>query len=473
GAGGSSGGNGDGEPASAVRFAAAGWAVRHAERSDPDALLSAITGAARDRRPTLVCCVQGPGGDAILPVVPGSGPAATAEWAALGHRGAAARRSWLKRKARHRQEAEFDRAFARGRPPDFAEHWRDGCAAGGSNGVDRTGTAGALDGMRQGLSLLDRLLPELVPLRSGAGTALSPPGTMFGGAAAIAAGAGAGRGVECGVIEHGMAALGNGLSLHGGTVPVIQAGLISVDRMRPALRLAALMGQAVIYLLHDARGNNAGTAWQTVEQLASLRAMPNVVLFRPADAAEALACWELALRERRGPSVVAISSDDDGVDPGPEPGPAAADPDATPLARARNGCARGGYLVEAPPEAGRHATLLATGPEVRVAIEAARMLRCEGIDAAVVSLPCWELFAAQPSAYRAAILGGAPRIGIEAASGFGWERWLGPDGSFIGLDGFGAAGPVASHPHASGISPGSVVARVRRHPELFSARFPD
>ena len=265
------------------------------------------------------------------------------------------------------------------------------------------------------------------------------------------------RHLACGVQEHGMAALTNGVSLHGGARPVLGASVVSIDRMRPALRLAALMGPPGLYQ-RGAAGlapGAYGAGGQPVEQLASLRAMPEVALFRPADHDEMVACWELALRRDTGPSLIAVSS-------------AALFPAATPAGspgdqaalRPDRCCARGGYL-RAPADGPRAATLLATGPEVAVALDARALLREMGISVAVVSLPCWELFAAQPAAYRADILGEGPRIGIEAASGFGWERWLGADGVFIGMDGFdtGLAGP---QPRRTGITPAEVASRVRR-----------
>ena len=353
-------------------------------------------------------------------------------------------------------------------PPDWRQGWTQGWTQAWTQGPvgscqqrDRDGSgtspsrpAGTLGTARTGLTLLCGLLPEMVTLHSRAGACFAASLPHADGQAATGR---AVRHLACGVQEHGMAALTNGVSLHGGARPVLGASVVSIDRMRPALRLAALMGQPVIYLLGDdgLQPGADGAGWQPVEQLASLRAMPEVALFRPADHAEMVACWELALRRDDGPSLIAVSSAlSSAADP-----PADAPGDHAAL-RPDQCCARGGYL-RAPADGPRAATLIATGPEVAVALDARALLREMGISVAVVSLPCWELFAAQPAAYRADILGEGPRIGIEAASGFGWERWLGADGVFIGMDGFdtGLAGPSARR---TGITPGEVASRVRR-----------
>ena len=237
-----------------------------------------------------------------------------------------------------------------------------------------------------------------------------------------------GRYIHYGIREHGMAAAMNGIALHGGLIPYGGTFLCFTDYMRPALRLAALMRQRVIHVLtHDSIGlGEDGPTHQPVEHLASLRAMPNVHVLRPADAMETAECWELALRRADGPSLLVLSRQ------------------ILPALRTDTGenrCARGGYVL-AEADGPRAATLIATGSEVSIAMAAREALAAEGIKVAVVSLPCWELFAAQDEPWRAGVLGGAPRFGIEAAVAQGWERWLGPDGMFIGMTGFGASAPA-------------------------------
>jgi transketolase len=203
----------------------------------------------------------------------------------------------------------------------------------------------------------------------------------------------------------------------------------------------------VIHVLtHDSIGlGEDGPTHQPVETLASLRAMPNLCVFRPADAIETAECWEIAVKRADGPSVLALSRQN------------------LPTLReaGENRCARGGYvLAEANGE--RRATLIATGSEVSLAMEARATLEAEGVPTAVVSLPCWELFALQDEGYRAAVLGGALRVGIEAALPMGWERWLGPDGIFIGMQGFGASAPAEALYRHFGLTADAAVAAVKK-----------
>ena len=224
------------------------------------------------------------------------------------------------------------------------------------------------------------------------------------------------------------------------------------DYARPSIRLAAFMGVGVIYVMtHDSIGlGEDGPTHQPIEHLAALRAMPGLYAYRPADAVETAECWALALQRRDAPSLLALTRQ------------------GLPLLRTngslqgtdRNLCARGAYVLAEGPHA-RRVTLLATGSEVSIAIAAREMLARDNIVVAVVSMPCWELFESQPQAYRDAVLGTAPRVAVEAAVQFGWERWLGPRGTFIGMTGYGASAPgEALFPHF-GIMP-ETVAEVAR-----------
>ncbi len=423
-----------------ARFAACGWSVRSIDGHDPEALAQALAGALRSRRPNLIACRVGEDRNAKRE---SAAPAAPRVWRECGSRGAAARRSWLKRLVRHRQRQEFERVIAGQLPPHWRRDWR-----GAFRHLEEPLTGGPGSPRGSVEALLD-LLPEFVGASSAPGGQRSEPALQIG------------RRLCFGTQEHAMAALLNGVALHGGLIACGTASFISVDRMRPALRLGALMRRQVIHLLTDdglALGED-GAAWQPVEQLASLRAMPNVAVFRPADAIELMECWDLALHRTDGPSVIAAPADRDRA--------------ATPRRSAGNACARGGYVVaEADArDTGRptvtHAsrrdvTLIATGPELTVALAARLRLARRQIAAAVVSLPCWELFSRQSPAYREAILGTAPRIGIEAASGFGWERWLGADGVFIGMDEFGVPAAADELYRQSGITPEAVAERVHR-----------
>ncbi len=394
----------------ATRFAACGWAVRSVDATDPEAVAGAIARVRRNRRPTLIACMPAAGPGA--PEQTGREPDGGADWAASLSRGAAARRAWLRRLARHRLASEFTRQAEATLPAGWHRALLQG---------RETQAAATLDAGRLDLATLCAQLPELVTLHSAAGHAIASalPGQAQEGIQG-------GRHLACGVQEHGMAALANGLSLHGGSRPVLSASVISIDRMRPALRLAAVMNRPVVYLLADESLDQAveQVGWPPMEQLASLRAMPRVALFRPADPDELAACWSLALGREDGPSLIAMDRHVSAARPGAD------------AARRHEGCALGGYVL-AEAAVTRQATLIATGPEVATALAARTLLARRGIDSAVVSMPCWELFAARPAAYHAQVLGDAPRVGIEAASGFGWERWLGQDGLFIGMDGFG------------------------------------
>jgi transketolase len=254
--------------------------------------------------------------------------------------------------------------------------------------------------------------------------------------------------VHYGVREHAMAAAMNGMALHGGIVPYGGTFLIFSDYCRPSMRLSALMRQRVIYIMtHDSIGlGEDGPTHQPIEHLASLRAIPGLNVFRPADAVETAECWQLALAASSTPSVLSLTRQ------------------ALPLLRTThtgdNLSARGAYVLQ-EPAGGRHVTLLATGSEVALAVESAASLAAEGIRAAVVSMPCWELFRQQDRDYQSAVIGTAPRIGIEAALELGWRRWLGSDGVFVGLSGFGASAPAADLYKHFGLTAESVAAVAR------------
>jgi len=256
------------------------------------------------------------------------------------------------------------------------------------------------------------------------------------------------RYVHYGIREHGMAAAMNGIALHGGFIPYGGTFLVFSDYLRPALRLSALMGLGVVYVLtHDSIGlGEDGPTHQPVEHLANLRAMPNVLVFRPADAIETAECWILALKSRSAPSVLALSRQN--------LPPLRTDSDGKSLS------ARGAYvLAEATGE--RQVTVLATGSEVHLAMDARRMLADDGIAAAVVSMPCWELFEAQDAAYRDQVLGAAPRVAVEAAVPFGWTRYVAHETDVVGMPGFGASAPADDLYAHFAITPEAIFQRAR------------
>ena len=237
-----------------------------------------------------------------------------------------------------------------------------------------------------------------------------------------------GNNVMYGIREHAMAAIMNGMALHGGIIPFGGTFFVFSDYMRPAMRLAALMGIRVIYVLtHDSIGvGEDGPTHQPIEHLASYRCMPNILTFRPCDVVETAEAWQIALETEDKPSLLALTRQ------------------GLPLLRTTaevNLSAKGGYVI-AGEDKKRQATIIATGSEVSLAVEAMNKLAEEGIKVAVVSMPCTELFDAQPIDYQEQVLGKAPRIAVEAASKFGWEKYVGLEGDIIGMDGFGASGPA-------------------------------
>jgi transketolase len=254
-----------------------------------------------------------------------------------------------------------------------------------------------------------------------------------------------GRYIHYGIREHGMAAAMNGIALHGGFIPYGGTFLIFSDYARGAIRLSALMGVRVIYVLtHDSIGlGEDGPTHQPVETLASLRTLPNMLVFRPCDAVETAESWAVALSEKTTPSSLALSRQ----------ALTALRTEAT----SENLTAKGAYVLR-EADGPRDVTLLATGSEVEIAVNAAHQLAMAGVKAAVVSMPCWELFERQSEAYQREVLGTAPRVGVEAALRFGWDRWLGERSAFIGMKGFGASAPAPDLYKHFGITAEAVVA---------------
>ncbi|HYZ22160.1 MAG TPA: transketolase [Rhodopila sp.] len=451
----------------AKRFQAYGWATKRIDGHDPAQIHAALSFAMRSKKPTLIACstVIGLGaptkagthavhGSALGPKEAAGAkqllgwhepPFTTPEdlkerWHAVGSRGATARRSWLKRLARHNQRDEFERVIAGRLPDNFHE-----VVAALKQEIAETKPKLASRASSQ--KCLEHLVPAIPELIGGSADLTGSNLTLVKGMTSITAGNYGGRYIHFGVREHGMAAAANGLALHGGIIPYIGTFFVFTDYLRPALRMCAIMRQRVVYVMtHDSIGlGEDGPTHQPIEHLASVRAMPNVHVFRPADTMETAECWELSLRRQDGPSLLVLSRQ------------------ALPEWRTDTGenrCARGGYVL-AEAEGPRQATVIATGSEVSIAMAAREKLAAEGIAVAVVSLPCWELFAQQDPAYREQVLGGAPRIGIEAAGSFGWVQWLGPDGTFIGMHGFGASANYTDLYSYFGLTPEAIVNAVK------------
>ena len=343
--------------------------------------------------------------------------------------------------ARHQMRAEFERVTA-GRLPDG---FRDAMATLRAAIAEQRPKLATRQSSQRVLEALVPAIPELI---GGSADLTGSNLTLVKGMGGVTGDNFAAKYIYYGVREHGMAAAMNGIALHGGLIPYGGAFFVFTDYMRPSLRLAALMGVRVIHVLtHDSIGlGEDGPTHQPIEHLASLRAMPNTLVQRPADAMETAECWEIAIKNTTGPSLLVLSRQ------------------AVPAMRFDtngNKSARGGYVL-AEAEGPRAATLIATGTEVSLAMSARAALAREGIQVAVVSVPSFELLAKQDASYQIEVLGTAPRIGSEAAIGYGWDRWLGPQGQFIGMEGFGASAPAEILYEHFGITEAAIVAAVKK-----------
>src|SRR5262245_48277596 len=450
------------------RFEASGWAATRVDGHDREAVAKAIAAARSSDRPTLIACKtvigygaptkQGKasthgeplGADEIKGAREKLGWAHAAfdvpsdllsAWRAAGARGSNQRKAWEQRAAKLAPSVlrdPIDKQADEAIKAAVAEIKAEFVAA-----------PPKLATRQSSQKVLEKLVPVLPAMIGGSADLTGSNGTRTKHHTAVAAGAFAGNYIHYGVREHGMAAAMNGLALHGGIVPYGATFLVFTDYCRPSIRLSALMGQRVVYVMtHDSIGlGEDGPTHQPVEQLASLRAMPNLNVFRPADAVEVAECWELALLASGTPSILALTRQ--GL------------PALRTKADGENLSAKGAYVLAEASGGKRDVTILATGSEVSLAMDAREQLEKSGVHAAVVSMPCWELFAAQPDGYRKAVLGSAPRVGVEAAIGMGWERWLGDGGTFIGMTGFGASAPAPKLYEHFGITPAHIVAAAK------------
>jgi transketolase len=366
-------------------------------------------------------------------------------WRGFGIRGALDRRSWQGRLQESPRATEFRAALAGDVPAEAV-------AAVDALRASLKETRPSLATRQSSQKALEALVGAMPHLLGGSADLTGSNGTRVKAHRSVTPADPSGNYVHYGVREHGMAAAMNGIALHGGFVPYGGTFLAFADYARPAIRLAALMGIRVVHVMtHDSIGlGEDGPTHQPVEQIASLRAMPNVLVFRPADAVEAAECWLAALAHRTGPSILCLSRQ---ALPTLRTGPGEA-----------NRVAEGGYVLREPegePRSGRDVTLVATGSEVAIAAEAADRLAGLGIRAAVVSMPCLELFRARPKAERDAVLGTAPRIVVEAAVDQGWHPEIGPGGAFVGMSGFGASAPAEALYEHFGITAERVVETAR------------
>jgi transketolase len=443
------------------RFRAHGWAAERIDGVDHDAIAAAIRRAHQSDKPNLIACrttiAFGAPTKAGTAAAHGSplgaeeikgakerlgwefGPFIVpddirAEWREAGARGASVRQAWEQRLAAVASDkrAEFLRRQKGELPAGFDALIAKLC--------DDFRAKNAKLATRQASgAVLDVLVPALPELISGSADLTPSNNTRAKDEKEVRPGDFSGRYIHYGIREHGMAAAMNGIAAHGGLIPYGGTFLTFTDYCRPSIRLSALSELRVVYVMtHDSIGlGEDGPTHQPIEHLASLRAMPHLLVFRPADAVETAECWALALQHPRAPSILALTRQ-------PLPLLRTASP---PQGADHNLSARGAYVL-AQTSTTRQVTLLATGSEVAIAVAASELLAAGGIGSAVVSMPCWELFEAQPEAYRAAVLGTAPRVGVEAAVRLGWDRWLGERAAFIGMSSFGASAPIEPlYPH--------------------------
>ena len=449
-----------------ARFKAFGWAVKRIDGHHEGEIRRALKWATRQDRPTLLACRTRIGRGAAT--MEGSHKthgsplgaveiAATREklgwtlppfelpehlakaWLKVGRRGRKDRKAWEARLAASAHAHEFARAMAGDLPEGaFAELERQIAVQTEAKPAQatRVSSGAALD------TLFDRV-PELL---GGSADLTGSNNTLVKGTATFDRPDYAGRYVNYGIREHGMAAAMNGMALHGGVIPYGGTFLVFSDYSRPSIRLAALMGIRVIHVLtHDSIGlGEDGPTHQPVEHLAALRSIPNLLVFRPADAVETLECWKLALQAKSQPSAMALSRQKTAaVRTTPAEG---------------NMSARGAYELAAAEAGPAKVTIFASGTEVPIALDARARLEADGVGCRVVSTPCWALFDAQPKAYQAKVIGKTPiRIAVEAAVKLGWERFIGDDGIFVGMKGFGASAPYEKLYEGFGITADAVV----------------
>ncbi|HEY7614157.1 MAG TPA: transketolase [Gemmatimonadales bacterium] len=350
---------------------------------------------------------------------------ALARWRGALDRGAAVQSEWEERwKAYAGEHADLAAEFQRWMSGALPEGWDRGLpslTAGGGALATRQASGLALQEIA---AAVPNLVGGSADLGGSTGTTLKQGGT-FGPTSS-------GRQFHWGVREHGMAAILNGIAAHGGLRPFGSSFLVFSDYMKPAIRLAAIMRLPVIYIgTHDSIGlGEDGPTHQPVEHLAMLRAIPNLVVLRPADAGETVEAWRAAMIRRDGPTLLVLSRQKLPVLQRPPLGPA-------------EGASRGAYTLLDAPGGAPQAILIASGSELHLAVAAARLLQADRVRVRVVSMPSWELFAAQPEAYRHEVLppNVKVRLGIEAASPFGWLRWVGDEGAILGMEGFGASAP--------------------------------
>ena len=454
-----------------ARFEALGWHVQHINGHDPEGIAKAITSANADPRPSMIACKttigygapnkQGTAATHGAPLGPDEVAAARLtlkwphppfeipapvleQWRRVGRRGGEARRAWQTRLEGSTQRGSFESAIT-GLLPNG---WSDALNTFKETQITSGEAVATRKASESVLEIVNREIPNTV---GGSADLTGSNNTKTKNMVAVTATNFGGNYIYYGVREHAMAGAMNGIALHGGLLPYGGTFLVFSDYARPAMRLSALMGLRVVYVMtHDSIGlGEDGPTHQPVEHLAALRAIPNLSVFRPADAVETAECWELALSRNSGPSVLVLTRQN------------------LPIVRQHtkqdNPCADGAYEILSS-DGTAVVTLLATGSEVAIAAEARDLLQAANIPTRVVSMPCWELIENLDTKRRETLLGGESlRVGIEAAVRSGWDRWLGNDGMFFGMTGFGASAPYKDLYDHFGLTAPKIAKSVQHH----------
>ncbi len=449
------------------RFKSAGWQAELIDGQDRQAIAAAITRAQTSNKPSMIACKTTIGygaptragtakahGEALgadelkgakeklgISLEPFSVPPDVLKsWREVGARGAAAREEWEARFAAlpARKRTEFERRLRHERPAALAKAFK-------AHKKALIETPQNIATRKSSELAIEAIVPAMPEFLAGSADLTGSNNNKAKSAIAFSAKTPKGRFIHYGVREHGMAAAMNGIFLHGGFAPNGATFLVFTDYARPAIRLAALMGTGVVYVMtHDSIGlGEDGPTHQPVEHLAALRAIPNMRVFRPCDAVEVAECWELALNRIDGPTVLALTRQNL--------------PQMRTTAPSDNPCGHGAYeLVAAQGEA--KVSLFASGSEVEIAVAAQKQLGERGIASRVVSVPSLELLLAQPADRQKAIIGNAPvKVAIEAAVRWGWDAVIGPNGAFVGMHSFGASAPAKDLYKHFGITPEAAV----------------
>ncbi len=454
-----------------ARYRATGWHVAECDGHDPASISKAIDEAvAETSKPSLVRCTtiigkgapnkQGTSATHGAPLGEDEIAAARKElgwehgpfevpediranWLATGTRGATARAEWQERLDASKQKAEFTRRMAGDLPSG------DKAARAFAKWLESAEKVATRKASENALEVLNQLVPEMV---GGSADLTGSNNTKAGGITAFTADDYSGRYVYYGIREFGMSAAMNGMALHGGIIPYGGTFLIFTDYARGAIRLSALQEARVVYVMtHDSIGlGEDGPTHQPIEHLQSLRAMPNVLVMRPADRVETAECWQIAIAQKDRPSVIALSRQG--------------------LPQVRNSpeetdmCSKGGYRLKRAGNK-RRVILIATGSEVSLALECAEQLEKQGVGADVVSMVCTELFDEQDAAYKEDILPNVGpeeilRVSIEAGTTFGWERYTMANGLNFGIDRFGASAPASDLFKKFGLTADQIVPQI-------------